>query len=550
MKKLLIVIVTTLLLVPKINAQYKIDNLSMEYGEEITEEKGKIVKIIGEANNKIYALGLKGKKDYFLKIFSAKEMKLISNNPIVLPEFKDRDLDFEEILLINSKLYLIGSVYHRKDKVFTLIGIEFSENGVLNEKTTTLFESTVARSSDKGGFYFRLNNNETKLLVMHTALFDKEDAMKYEVKLFDDNMKSLFFTEDKISYDDEKRDYQFSIADFEINNNDDVFLVVNEGFRDKKKKEKVENFELFVFKKELNYKKEIVKINVIDKEIINCKMISTNKGKIKLVGFYSAVRESGRSFKELKGIYNATINLQTVSNESIKFNEFDYDTKVKLLGKRRADKGKDIKPFYSIHSIIEKNDGGLIILSQFSTVFVGRSQGFGPLGFTPVIYTMNEIIVNSLKEDGSLEWSNVVAKEQEAAISMVSFNIFGVNSSGNFSVGVGLSLPLGVMGKGPEYLGAIPIYKDGQLNILFNDNKKNKGITDIEEIKALGNFNNAVPTLFVFDDKGVITRKDPEEVIKNELVIRPGIFYRKNQREYLIYASRKSQDKLGRFILE
>ncbi len=550
MKKLLLVIVTTLLLVPKINAQYKIDNLSMEYGEEITEEKGKIVKIIGEANNKIYALGLKGKKDYFLKIFSSKEMKLISNNPIVLPEFKDRDLDFEEILLINSKLYLIGSVYHRKDKVFTLIGIEFSENGVLSEKTTTLFESTVARSSDKGGFYFRLNNNETKLLVMHTALFDKEDAMKYEVKLFDDNMKSLFFTEDKISYDDEKRDYQFSIADFEINNNDDVFLVVNEGFRDKKKKEKVENFELFVFKKELNYKKEIVKINVIDKEIINCKMISTNNGKIKLVGFYSAVRESGRSFKELKGIYNATINLQTVSNESIKFNEFDYDTKVKLLGKRRADKGKDIKPFYSIHSIIEKNDGGLIILSQFSTVFVGRSQGFGPLGFTPVTYTMNEIIVNSLKEDGSLEWSNVVAKEQEAAISMVSFNIFGVNSSGNFSVGVGLSLPLGVMGKGPEYLGAIPIYKDGQLNILFNDNKKNKGITDIEEIKALGNFNNAVPTLFVFDDKGVITRKDPEEVIKNELVIRPGIFYRKNQREYLIYASRKSQDKLGRFILD
>lgn len=113
-----------------------------------------------------------------------------------------------------------------------------------------------------------------------------------------------------------------------------------------------------------------------------------------------------------------------------------------------------------------------------------------------------------------------------------------------------MSLPLGVLGKGPEYLGAIPIYKDGQLNILFNDNKKNKGITDIEEIKALGNYNNAVPTLFVFDDKGKITRKDPEEVIKNELVIRPGIFYRKNQKEYLIYASRKSQDKLGRFILE
>jgi hypothetical protein len=539
MKKKLFTIVFAALLGLNLHAQYKIDNLLMTYGEEITEEKGKIVKIIGEANNKIYALGLKGKKDYFLKIFSSKEMKLLSNNPIVFPEYKDKDLDFEEITLLNGRLYIIGSVFHRKDKIFTLNALEFSENGKLSDKSIILFESKVAKSSDRGGFYFKENNNEDKILIMHTALFEKEDAMKYEIKLFDDSMKSIFSTEDKVSYDDNKKEYQFTISDFDVNNSDDVFLVVNEGFRDKKKKEKVENFELHIFK-----------INVIDKEIINCKMISTNKGKVKLLGFYSSVRENGKANKELKGVYNATINLASVTNESIKFNEFDYDTKVKLLGERRAKKGKDVKPLYDIHSIIEKNDGGLIVLSELRYVYVGQTQGFGPLGFTPVTYTMNEIIVNSFKEDGSLEWSNVAAKEQSASVSMISFNLFAGGSNGSFAVGVGMSLPLGVLGKGPEYLGAIPIYKDGQLNILFNDNKKNKGITDIEEIKSLGNYNNAVPTLFVFDDKGKITRKDPEEVIKNELVIRPGIFYRKNQKEYLIYASRKSQDKLGRFILE
>lgn len=113
-----------------------------------------------------------------------------------------------------------------------------------------------------------------------------------------------------------------------------------------------------------------------------------------------------------------------------------------------------------------------------------------------------------------------------------------------------MAIPLTQMGKGPEYLGAIPIYKNGALNILFNDNVKNKGITDIEEIKSLGNYNNAVPTLFVFDNQGKITRKDPEEVIKNELVIRPGVYYRKTQNEYIIYSSRKKLDKLGRMILE
>ena len=137
----------------------QIDNLSISYGEEIKDEKGKIVKIIGEANDKIYALGLKGKKDYFLKIFSSKEMKLLSNNPIILPEYNDKDLDFEEVELLNNKLYLIGSVFNRKEKA-----VEFSENGKLSDKSTTLFESKVAKSADRGGFYFKKNNDENKLL--------------------------------------------------------------------------------------------------------------------------------------------------------------------------------------------------------------------------------------------------------------------------------------------------------------------------------------------------------------------------------------------------
>lgn len=208
-----------------------------------------------------------------------------------------------------------------------------------------------------------------------------------------------------------------------------------------------------------------------------------------------------------------------------------------------------MKPLYNIHTIIEKNDGGLIVLSEYQTVYVGQKQGIGPFGLQPVTYTMNEMIVTSMKPDGTLDWSNVVPKEQAASITVATFNIFAGSSSGSFNVAVGLAIPLGVMGKGPEYLSVIPIYRNGKLNILFNDNIKNKGITDIEKIKSMGNYNNAVPTLFVFDERGNITRKDPEEVIKNELVIRPGVFCRKNDNEFIIYASRKSNDKLGRMIL-
>jgi hypothetical protein len=301
-------------------SQYKIENIGISYGEEITEEKGKIIKIIGEANNKIYALGFKGKKDYFLKIFSSKEMKLLSNKPIVLPELADKEISFEEITLLNDRLYVIGSVYKRKDKIFNLVGIEFSEDGVLSNNMITMFESQVAKSSDRGAFYFKQSPDENKLLVMHTALFEKEDAMKYEIKLFDDFLNVNFATEDKVSYDDSKKDYQFTISDFDVNSKNDVFLIVNEGYRDNKKKEKIEKFELHIFKNQNKYKKEVVNIDVKDKEIINCKMLSTNKNTLQIVGFYSSVRENGKANKELKGVYNATINLDTNANENLKFN--------------------------------------------------------------------------------------------------------------------------------------------------------------------------------------------------------------------------------------
>ena len=47
-----------------------------------------------------------------------------------------------------------------------------------------------------------------------------------------------------------------------------------------------------------------------------------------------------------------------------------------------------------------------------------------------------------------------------------------------------------------------------------------------------------------------IVVKTAEEVIKNELVLRPGIYYRKSDNELIMYSSRKKLDKLGRLVLE
>jgi hypothetical protein len=386
---------------------------------------------------------------------------------------------------------------------------------------------------------------------MHTSKFPKEDAVKYEIKLFNDEMIEQFAHEEKVIFDDHKKDYEFVIADFEVDRKNDVFMVINESYRDNKAKEKIEKFEVHAFKKSNSYNKEVVKIKLKDKEIINCKLFSSGENMLKMVGFYSGVRPNGKALRELRGVYNITIDIPSNTATTTKFDEFTMDTKKKILGERRAEKGKELKPLYNICELIEKEDGGIIVLSEYQTVYYGKSQGIGPLQMTPVTYTKNEIIVTSLNPDGSHAWSNVLPKEQSSTVTIYSASLLSVVASGgSFVVGAGLNIPLGSLGKGPEYLGAITMYRNGELDMIFNDNIKNHGVTEIDKIKPMGNVKNSVPTLFIFNSQGELTRKDPEEAVKNGLVLRTGIYFRNSDDEYLIYASRKNQDKLGRVKMQ
>ncbi len=527
----------------------ELGNISINYGEEITEEKGKIIYIIGQTNDKIYALGLKGKNKYFLKVFGAEKMNLLSNNQIKLPDVKKKKLTFEEIVLLEDKLYILGSYLDKKNKAFKLEAIPVSEDGILSENTVNLFSSSIAKNSQKGNFYFKISPNRNQILALHAGLYSKEDAIKYNLKLIDANLNIVAKHAEKVSFTDKKR-YEFDISDFSVNTNGDIFLVTNESYLDKKKNTTFENFEIHSFKKANNYEKDIIQIDLSGNEIINCSAIATHNNKLQLLGFYSSLRKSGKPNKELKGVYNGTIDLNTNTAAEFKFNEFDYDTKVKLLGERKASKGKDLKPRYKVHTLIEKEDGGIIMLSEHSYVIYGKSSKIGPISVTQVVYVNNEIIVTSLDSNGAVEWTNVVAKEQKAATTILGLSLSASGGNASFSVSAEANIPLVALGKGPEYLSAIPIYKDKKLTVLFNDNPKNKGITNMDDIKLTGNFNKSNITAFEFDNEGNLTRLDKNSATEGQLVIRPQIYFDIDRDEYIIYSSKKSVDKLGRMFID
>ncbi len=526
-----------------VNAQ-NIGPISITHGEEIEADKEKIVRIAGEANGKIYTLAT-AKKNFYIKVFNSDDMSLISTNEIEMDDFKDKEPEFEEIAVLDGKVFILGSVYDKKAKEANLLAVEISEDGKLTTNAKKLFTTKVTKNRERGAFYIKESPGLDRLLILHAALFDKEEVIQYEVKLINNNLDIMMSHIEKVPFNDRK-DLEFDIADFDVNFNDDVFIVINESYRDRKAKTNHEKFQLHTFKSANGFEKEVVDIAFTDKEIINCEMLADENGKVRLVGFYSSVRDNGKANKELKGVYASVVDVNSKRVDQLKFNEFDYDTKVKLLGERRAKRGKDVKPLYITHSLVQKSDGGVILLSEYQLIIVGRSSGIGPLQITPITHINNEIIVTSINANGSVDWANVIPKKQKAAYSSLAIGFAAFAGNSNFTVSAGVSVPIGVLGKGPEYLSAMPIYENGQLTVLFNDNTKNYGVTDIEEIKWLGNYNKAVPAAIMFDSNGEMTRVDQEDVEKQQLVLRPRVHFRSSPTEYIIYSSRKSEDKLGR----
>ena len=546
MKKLFAFVL--LLVVMSAYAQ-KIGPISLSYGKEITDDKQKIVKIAGEANDIIYTLAYKGNKVYiktFSKNYDPLQTNLIEKSKL---ESKDKKLTFEDIFVLNNNVYVFGSIYDRKAKKLNLYAFPISKEGKLLTNKKLIASASITKRSERGAYFFKKSPNRDKLLILHAALFKKEDLIKYEIRLIDDNLNEVTKNIEKVPFTD-RRDLEFRISDFDMDIDENIFLVINESYRDRKKKENIERLFLHSYKKAKAYKKEVLKVNIKDKEIMNCEMLPTSNGIIQLAGLYSSVKKSGRANWKLKGTYSASIDSKSNSLNKITFTPFDYETKVQLIGERRAKKDKDVKPYYTTHSLIEKEDGGIILLSEFQLIVQGKSMGIGPLSSTQMTFINNEVIVTSFNPDGTVKWTGVVPKKQVASYTTISFNIFLSGGSSNFSVGAGFSIPLGVLGKGPEYLSVLPIYNDGKLTIVYNDNIKNKGVSDMDDIKKMTNYNKSIFTVMIFDKNGKVTRIDQDKIVKEQLILRPRVYYRRTPIDYIIYASKKRSDKLGELIVE
>lgn len=542
MKKTLLIL-SFILTFTFVSAQHTVGNVSLNFGDKVENNDGSLIHIAGVVDNTIYGLANK-KKKYFLQSFDNATKKFQKSVLLDLEKINGNKVFIEDVAVIEDKAYVMASYYDKKNKQNKFIAKEILNNLKLG-KTITLLTVDVKNKKNRGVFVFDTSYDNVNYFVSHVGIIEKEEKLTYKFSLLDKNLSSVLNDDYSMTFDDRK-DLVFDFSDFAINEFGDVFISTTESYRDKKSKTTVNNITLHSYQAKNNYEKEELTINLSGKKALNCNLIETKDNSVHLIGFYSDLKSNGKAQSGLEGIFDiaADYKNQTITKKT--FNEFTFDVKKTLIGERRAKKGKDLKPFYRNTHLIEKDNGGIMILSEYYLRVVGRSSGIGPLAFTPITYIANEIIVTSLNEDGTLQWSNVVPKEQQVTVQQMSIGLAGFASSGNVTVSASVMFPLTVLGRGPEYLSSIPLYHNGKLTLIVNDDPKNIGITDMDDVKKVRNVNKMIPVAFIFDEHtGELERVDPEDFEKRQIVIQPLTNFGINNKEYIIYGSNNKGSRLG-----
>lgn len=512
------------------------DNIELDFSEATAKETGNIMSIAGELKDSIYALS-RTKKEFFFQTFDSETKELTSSKPFKI----EKDYEIRDYIIVGEKVFLMLSSFNEVSKSYHFIAKEIKDNQIIN--STIIFSIKSESRSRKGEFLYKLSEDASKYLVTHVNKNYRNPSVDYTLVLVDENLDKVFTDTNTIA-SQEKRVWSFKVSDTKFNKNGDIFLTIIESYRDKSEKNKFNKATIYSYQANNNFNRREVKIELKDIYLADCSIIPTRDNRLHIIGFYSSLKKNAKRQWYLKGIYDIVINNQNKEIIKKNFHEFpDYLYDVYGVNKRKKERGL----FYSESGgmnieFIERNDGGIILLSEGISKGEPNTLGIWPLAWTTYNFSAGHVILTALNSDGTLDWDDFIPK-----IQWLSIDVFGVQliPIRNYTRSGTMNFPMVEMGTGEEYLSILPIYKNGKLTVLYNDHHK----TTEDNLRILEGINRMETVAYSFDDKtGEATRYDFDEVDKfdkQQLRLKPLIRYKVSNSKYLIYGGNKKENALG-----
>lgn len=427
----------------------------------------------------------------------------------------DWDLNFREgrinrILVLNNKIFVLFEMIDTKIKIAEVFSRALDKNSLkLSSK-----EILISKKFTKKRYtpdYSIIEENE-KVLIYQSSENNRKKNLSLSMKVLGDNLKEIW--EKEINFPFSNKNSNFD--DIEINENGDVYFVVDI----KEKDSKIRKKHLYACTDKGN-KLINNELSSLPEFVTDIKLASSNHNQLIVAGYYNQKVE--RAWK--KGSYFLKLNTDDLSVTSSTKGLFPVtllmkkkSNKVKRKAIRKEIKGKDsgLDNHFSVDEIITKEDGGAIIIGEHYHVYTTSYTTTDANGRSTTRYTTNyeydDILIISISKNGEIEWERIIPKMQHISGSSAGCGYFRM------------------------------VVED-KIFFIFNDDRENHKPNNEETVNFLANKKNRIISIYEINSIGNIRKDILTDYLKIESMILPSSSDQIGEKEVLFYLWGKKRTK-------
>ncbi|MBI1221556.1 MAG: hypothetical protein GC180_03040 [Bacteroidetes bacterium] len=477
--------------------------------------------IIGEQNGGVFALRYY-KSNVFLEKYDGEEMTKDFSYPLELKieGSRKKNMSIEGTYFLNGNIVLLASYYDKHDDKNILKATIFTEGGDLVKDWEVIAAFHADSKKNTGDYIVSFSPDKKSVMVAANLPYEKKKNERYQIYMFNQNLEKQWQKEFVLPY----ADNQVSIYSYVVDNNRVAHMLASvapatrkERKQARKAKEDADK-QLLVTYDGANDKTSEYELKLKNKTIMAARLRLDSANNVIIAGFY---HDNLNKKAALSGVFYARMQPGADELDVLNTNEFDKKFVAKLIGDKRAKKGKEISSAFVLRNLIPTKDGGLIAIAE-EYYIVEHCSTNPKTGVQTCTYTyhFNDIIVTGINNQGEIIWSNVIKK--------TSYD--GAN---------GYYLSYGVQ------------VTDSKVNLIFLDNKKNYNEYGerIDDSKLKGvNVRKSVATCASVGLDGAVEYSVLYDVRATKITMRPRISVQLNKNTMIAYGrgKKRSAVHLGR----
>jgi len=336
--------------------------------------------------------------------FKNRKFRLAYYNTNLTPKWikpivaEPEDANIDAVTFINGNVLIVSSLENKNG--ISLFARWADNTGNLIGNKNAVAELLLSGEYEKARMVTSANKKRIALVVHE---YNNDEKQTEHVALFDSSLKLTSLKKIQIPFGEKK----FSSTGYALSNNGDFVMLGMQS-------EKVKSFsskrktEYFVYSSAVNDSGFVQQSVTGEKQITGLGVEFDNvNSKAVLAGFYSEKQSYTGA-----GVFYASMDVTGNTGIKIKTSNIDPQKNIKLTGERNSRSGLSIIG-YPIERIVLRNDGGAVIVAEASYTSEYSYYDYFTQSFTQhTEYHFDNIVIISVNSDGSIDWSNIVEKDQ------------------------------------------------------------------------------------------------------------------------------------------